>query len=56
MAWSVLAWKILRISQSYGLFGEVRANTRHSSYTNTLQNIAELPRKLKIRTQKTNSF
>ncbi|RAJ17517.1 hypothetical protein LX77_03885, partial [Gelidibacter algens] len=36
MAWSVLTWKILRISQSQFLFGEVRAKTRHSSYTTTL--------------------
>ena len=36
MAWSVLTWKILRISQSQFLFGEVRAETRHSSYTKTL--------------------
>jgi hypothetical protein len=33
MAWSVLTWKILRISQSQFLFGEVRAKSRHSSYT-----------------------
>jgi len=36
MAWSVLTWKILRISQSQFLSGKVRAETRHSSYTNTL--------------------
>ena len=34
MAWSVLTWKILRISQSKFLSKEVRAETRHSSYTN----------------------
>jgi len=33
MAWSVLTWKILRIFQSQFLSGEVRAETRHSSYT-----------------------
>ncbi len=33
MAWSVLTWKILWIFQSQFLFGEVRAETRHSSYT-----------------------
>jgi hypothetical protein len=33
MAWSVPTWKILRISQSQFLFGEVRALTRQSSYT-----------------------
>jgi hypothetical protein len=33
MAWPVLTWKILRIFQSQFLFGEVRAETRHSSYT-----------------------
>ena len=36
MAWSVHTWKILRIFQSRFLSGEVRAETRHSSYTNTL--------------------
>jgi len=33
MAWFGLTWKILRIFQSQFLFGEVRAKTRHSSYT-----------------------
>lgn len=37
MAWSVLTWKILRIFQSQFLFSEVCADTRHSSYTNTLE-------------------
>src|SRR5690606_17837398 len=36
MAWSVLTWKIRRIFQSLFLFGEVRAETRHSPYTKTL--------------------
>jgi len=39
MAWSVLAWKILRIFQSRLLSGEVRAEKRHSSYTKTLCSI-----------------
>ena len=33
MAWSVLTWKILRISQSQFLSGKVCAETRHSLYT-----------------------
>lgn len=33
MAWSVHTWKILRIFQSRFLFGQVRAETRHSPYT-----------------------
>ncbi|MEH6764381.1 MAG: hypothetical protein V7655_07770 [Aequorivita antarctica] len=33
MAWSVLTWKILRISQSQFLSGKVCAETRHSPYT-----------------------
>ncbi len=33
MARSGLTWKILRIFQSQFLFGEVRDETRHSSYT-----------------------
>ena len=36
MAWSVPTWKILRISQSQFLFGEVRAESCHSPYTSTL--------------------
>lgn len=36
MAWSFHTWKILRIFQSQFLSGEVRAKTRHSSYTSTL--------------------
>jgi len=36
MAWSVPTWKIRRIFQRQFLFGEVRAETRHSSYTKTL--------------------
>ncbi len=39
MAWSVLTWKILRIFQSQFLSGKVCAETRHSSYTNTLPTI-----------------
>lgn len=37
MSWSVLTWIILRISQSQFLFGEVRAKSRHNSYTKTLK-------------------
>jgi len=36
MAWSVLTWKILRISQSRFLSEKVCAETRHSSDTTTL--------------------
>ena len=39
MAWSVLTWKILRIFQSQFLFGEVRAETRHSPYTKRCQQV-----------------
>tara|TARA_R110002051_G_scaffold257482_1_gene316499 strand:+ start:1926 stop:2099 length:174 start_codon:yes stop_codon:yes gene_type:complete len=39
MAWSVHTWKILRIFQSQFLSGEVCAETRHSSYTQTLATI-----------------
>jgi len=41
MAWSVFTWKIRRIFQSQFLFGEVRALTRHSSYTSTLCLVAQ---------------
>jgi len=36
MALSVPTWKILRIFQSQLLFGEVRAEIRHSSFTEML--------------------
>ena len=39
MAWSVPIWKILRISQSQFLSGEVCTETRHSSYTKSLVKI-----------------
>jgi len=43
MAWSVPIWKILRISQSQFLSGEVCTETRHSSYTKPLAVIKKSP-------------